>query len=218
MWQSAHKGFKQGVFELDPYLSEKTDDRIGLTLLARVTGSVANHFQYFIEQLNRHIPNQYCYPKTDFHITVMSIVTCRTGYKFDSTLKQDYLKMIEQCLVDCKSFEINFNGITASSGAILACGYPLGSGLSQIRQNLREIVKASNLENSIDTRYPIKTAHSTLLRFCEQPEHPKKLVTFLQKNLQKEFTNINIQSLELVVNDWYQSRERTTVLGEFSLS
>lgn len=217
MWQSAYPQIQQGKVELDPYLQGKKDARRGITLLARIQGRAAEQINAFVQQLRAIEPQQYAYPSTDFHITVMSIVSCYSGYQFDNSLAQKYQDLVNQALKGSHQFSIEFSGITASSGAVMICGFVMDNQLANIRDNLRELAKTSKLENSLDARYPIKTAHSTVFRLCHPLQNAQQFSEYLNANKTTLFGRIQVERLELVVNDWYQTQTNTSLIDSFSL-
>jgi 2'-5' RNA ligase len=64
---------------------------------------------------------------------------------------------------------------------------------------LRENFKKSTLEQSIDSRYAIATAHSTVLRFQEKLENPHKLMDVVEKFRDHDFGEFTVDKLELVL-------------------
>jgi hypothetical protein len=55
------------------------------------------------------------------------------------------------------------------------------------------------------------------LRFKEPLQAPSRFSEFLQANRQRYFGQLRVEQLELVVNDWYQSKANTELLGKFDL-
>ena len=62
----------------------------------------------------------------------------------------------------------NYKGLTSSPGCILVQGFPGNEELTRIREAIRTIFKGSSLPHSIDSRYKLETAHSTIARFKTQ--------------------------------------------------
>lgn len=95
--------------------------------------------------------------------------------------------------------------------------FPENDHLDQIRDRIREQFRYSGLENSLDKRYRISTAHSTIMRFRKKVEQPDLLIGVLEAFRQHDFGTAPVRELELVFNDWYQQREKVKLLGVFSL-
>ncbi|WP_343707224.1 hypothetical protein [Flavobacterium sp.] len=78
-------------------------------------------------------------------------------------------------------------------------------------------ISNSGLQQSIDSRYEISTAHSTIMRFQEKLQNPKKLIETVENFRDYDFGEFEVKNLELVYNDWYQRKSSTRVLGDFGL-
>jgi 2'-5' RNA ligase len=96
-------------------------------------------------------------------------------------------------------------------------GFPLNDSLSALRGQLRRSFKASGLEHSIDQRYTLDTAHSTVIRFKAPFADPARFVDYLKKYRDDEFGVAEIPRIELVHNDWYMSHARVSRHGVFTL-
>ncbi|WP_231481145.1 hypothetical protein [Sediminibacter sp. Hel_I_10] len=63
-------------YEIDELIDSKKDNRFGITLLIRPSIEIKEKIQNFIKEIKKIEPNQYYYPNSDIHITVMSIISC----------------------------------------------------------------------------------------------------------------------------------------------
>lgn len=204
-----------GNYKLDSQIKNSSDSRFGITLLIRPNELIKANIQLFLDQLKAIEPNQYYYPDSDIHITVMSIISCYEGFSLDQISIPKYIDVIQQSLVHLDKITIDFRGITASPSAIMIQGFPTDESLHNFRNQLRENFKKSTLQQSIDSRYTIATAHTTVMRFQEKLQNSKKLVAAMAQFRDYNFGTLNVEKLELVYNDWYQ-REGTTIrLAEF---
>ena len=107
--------------------------------------------------------------------------------------------------------------MTASPGAVIVQGYPQDGRLNQLRERLREALTHHGLGESLDTRYRIKAAHATVLRFQAQLQNPKTFMTTLQQYQNYDFGTTTLSKLQLVKNDWYMSTDTLEVLAEYPL-
>ena len=123
----------------------------------------------------------------------------------------EYVEIIEKSLVDVNEIEIDFRGITLSPSAIMLQGFPTDNSLNILRDKLRDNFKNSSLNQSIDSRYSITTAHSTVMRF------QKKLIEIIEKYRNHNFGQFTVDKIELVFNDWYQREKNTVKLCDFYL-
>lgn len=207
----------QGV-EVDHNIDNPKDDRYGLTLIVRPDENTRKKMMEFINELSKIDSLQYYYPSSDIHITILSIISCTAGLKLKNIEVSDYINLIAHQLKGIGRFELNMEGITASPSCIMVRGYPTDDTLNSIRNRLRSAFKLSDLVQSLDQRYLLQTAHSTVMRF-RQPLTRKNL--FLEKTesfRDHNFGTFEVQKVELVYNDWYQRSSNVQLLHSFDLA
>ncbi|WP_293790463.1 2'-5' RNA ligase family protein [uncultured Pedobacter sp.] len=206
----------QDQYEIDHLIDSATDQRFGVTLVIRPDAAINHNIQQFLSKAKAIEPNQYYYQNTDIHITLMSIISCYDGFNLDNINVKDYIELIQQVLVRHKSFKILFKGLTASPSCILIQGF-LTDTLNEIRNDLRAVFKNTNLQQSIDKRYAIQTAHSTIIRFRAELENREALINLVHKYRDYDFGTFDVENIELVYNDWYQREQYVKKLHIFSL-
>ena len=108
-----------GNYKLDSQIKNSSDSRFGITLLIRPNELIKANIQLFLDQLKAIEPNQYYYPDSDIHITVMSIISCYEGFSLDQISIPKYIDVIQQSLVHLDKITIDFRGITASPSAMV---------------------------------------------------------------------------------------------------
>jgi 2'-5' RNA ligase len=217
MWQKASALIRDGQAEPDPLIGDPDDSRRGLTLIIRPSGEVLDRFCSFLADASRLEEAQHFYAKPEIHTTVMSIITCVPGFDIDDVCLPDYVRVIEETLSDIPAFGINYSGLTASSNCVMARGFPSGAELDQIRNALRDNFSSSGIESSIDQRYPISTAHSTLIRFRTGLNDAGRFMSFLERARFDEFGESKVSEVHLVLNDWYHRMSAVTDLHSFPL-
>ncbi|MBF4493274.1 mutarotase [Flavobacterium sp. MR2016-29] len=217
LYKKSSEAILEGDYKLDTHITDTSDSRFGLTLLIRPSKEIKDNIQTFLAELNAIDATQYYYPDADFHITVMSIISCYAGFTLDKINIEEYIEIIQKSLVEVDEIKIKFWGVTASNDAIMIQGFPADETLNILRNTLRENFKKSNLEQSIDSRYAIATAHSTIMRFQEKLQNPEKLLDVVEKFRDYDFGEFTVEKLELVYNDWYQRKENTVNLCDFYL-
>ncbi|UXX80098.1 AKAP7 2'5' RNA ligase-like domain-containing protein [Reichenbachiella carrageenanivorans] len=215
MWEEAIRKFGEGSSEPDALIDDPADERRGITLLARPSTQLSAQIVDFQNKLKQEEPCQYYYPTSDLHLTVLSIISCYTGFRLTDIEVADYVEVIETCLE--KPIQICFRGITASPSGILIQGFPEGEGLEKLRNALREAFRARSLQHSIDSRYKINTAHITVARLRRPLTNPEKMVALLECFRDFSFGGMTISILDLVFNDWYQQARKVKNLHTFSL-
>lgn len=217
LYKSSSEAILSGNYRLDAKINDPSDSRFGITLLLRPSEKIKADIQLFLKELKAIEPSQYYYPDSDIHITVMSIISCYEGFSLDQIAVESYIEIIQKSLADLDEIKIEFRGITASNSAIMIQGFPSDESLNNLRDKLRENFKNSALEQSIDSRYSIATAHSTVMRFREKLQNPEELIQIANQFREYNFGEFKVDKLELVFNDWYQRERNTIQLKDFQL-
>lgn len=217
LYKTSSETISKGKYSIDSEIKNESDSRFGITLLIRPNEEIKTNIQSFLQELKEAEPEQYFYPDSDIHITVMSIISCSEQFTLNQISPNDYIQLICKSMVDVDKITIQLKGVTASPSALMIQGFPTDETLNNLRNKLREDFKNSDLQQSIDSRYTISTAHSTIMRFQEKLHNPAKLIQIADKFRDYDFGEFNVKSLELVYNDWYQRKSNTKVLGEFCL-
>ena len=205
-------------FSVDPELRNVHDDRRGLTLLIRPPAHVQDRIQAFLQRLRAVVPGQYIYPRSDLHITVLSIISCYPAFKLESINQAAYCKMVREALREQTAFDIHLRGLVFSAGAVMIQGLYSQGTLDTVRNRLRQLFKNSSLQQSIDRRYVLETAHMTIMRYHTIPANKQQLLTFLESAKQENFGHFRVRDLHLVSNDWYQRQAHTQEIDVFALS
>jgi 2'-5' RNA ligase len=114
------------------------------------------------------------------------------------------MHLIKESTKDIPDINIHFKGISTSAEAVMVQGFPLNDNLEYLRNRLRSNFKATTLQQSIDARYTLSTAHITTVRFREQLNDPEKYAELLENYRNVDFGHFKPEAIELVYNDWYQ--------------
>lgn len=217
LYKNAIAKISKNEYDLDNLIDSNQDQRFGITLLIRPSETVKNNIQKFLTKLKQIEPHQYYYNNSDIHITVLSVISCYNDFKLSNINPNDYVQVIEQSLVKNTSLEISLKGLTASPSCIMVQGFPSNQFLDNIRENLRTNFKKSNLEQSIDKRYTIQTAHTTVVRFRKPLNNKTTFVNTIEVYKNETFGSFKPKTLELVYNDWYQRKQYVKKLATFNL-
>ena len=207
---------KSGNIQTDALIDSADDNRYGITLRLRPDTVLTKSIVDFLEPLRQVDADQYYYRESDIHVTVMSIISCYTGFDLQRIAIPDYVRVIEQSIAG-NNIAIRFTGVTASPSCIMLQGFPEDDTLNTIRNNLRINFKNSGLEQSIDKRYSIQTAHTTVIRFRKPIARLDEHLKILEIYRDHDFGTLRTNTLELVHNDWYHRTERIKQLHTFSL-
>tara|TARA_B100000953_G_scaffold15577_1_gene13719 strand:- start:323 stop:1003 length:681 start_codon:yes stop_codon:yes gene_type:complete len=215
LYESSIRLIENGDYKTDLLIDSPADRRFGITLLIRPPENVKNKIQLFLDDLKEVDPSQYYYPNSDIHITVMSIISCYEGFHLDQISIVNYIDLIQESLNEIARFKIKFKGITASDSGIMIQGFPENDIINRLRNNLRTKFRNSDLEQSIDKRYSIQTAHSTVVRFRRKLKNKNEFLEVLEIHKNSDFGSFEVKELELVFNDWYQRKRNSKLLEKF---
>jgi len=217
LYKTSIRKIENGNYQKDLLIDSPDDKRFGITLLIKPPEKIKKKVQIFLEEIKQIDPYQYYYPNSDIHITIISIISCYKGFQLDQTSIPDYTDLIKRSLNKIDKFEMKFKGITASDSGIMVQGFPENEILNNLRNNLRTNFKNSDLEQSLDKRYLIQTAHSTIIRFRKKIQNKNEFLEIIEKYKNYDFGSFEVKKLELVFNDWYQRERNSKILEKFEL-
>lgn len=205
MWARAFAAVAGGAVDIDAQLNNGPDPRRGLTLIARPGPALAARFEDLLDKLIGAEPDQYRCAAADMHVTMLSIVTVGDDTASALNRLDDYRAAVDAALAGIGPFAIDFRGITLSRAAVLAQGFPRDATLVTLRERLREELGSRGLDASLDVRYQLVTAHSTLLRFAAPLRDPAAFAALLATLRAEPLGTMYVGAVELVINDWYMS-------------
>jgi len=218
LWNQSLQKFRSSEFEFDSLINSEDDNRYGITLLARPSKEVKRNISNTLKKIRSVAPHQHYYPESDLHVTILSIISCYSGFSLNQIDPAGYQKIVQSAIDSISTSEITFRGLTASPSCILIQGFPNSDQLNIMRNELREKFKNSTLQHSIDKRYQLQTAHMTAIRFKESFENTERFINKTTDLRDRRFGSSVIDEIELVGNDWYQQKEKVESIAKFSLS
>ena len=92
-------------YQIDNLIDSEKDKRFGLTLLIRPSNEIKKEIHKFLKKIKEIEPNQYYYPNSDIHITVMSIISCYNDFDMSKIDIQKYIELTKKCLL--KGIDLN---------------------------------------------------------------------------------------------------------------
>ena len=217
LYQESIQKIQLDDYQVDKLIDSQNDRRFGLTLLLRPDDQVKTNIQKFLSSIRSIEPNQYFYPNSDLHVTVMSIISCYDGFNLNQIRIEDYVDIIKKSIRGIGCFSIEFNGLTASPSCLMVQGFVKNDSLNQVRDNLRIDFKNTDLEQSMDKRYMIQTSHSTILRLKNKLSDKESFLRKVNEYRDFDFGTFEVDTFELVFNDWYLRKEYVKTLYNFSL-
>jgi 2'-5' RNA ligase len=218
LWNEAVTAFERGEHQVDPHLSDKTNDkRRGVTLICRPLPFVRDAVADYASHLAKVCPGQYFYRPEELHITVLSIISGTELWEHEMPRFEACRPIIGEVLGRCRPFKIHFRGVTASPDSVLIQGFP-ADGLAAIRDELRVAFIRGGFEDMPDRRYKAATAHMTAMRFSKRCPDLKPLLSLLKASREMDFGESEISTIQLILGDWFGSADRVQTLQEYRLS
>lgn len=218
LYKDSTQKIQSDSYLIDELIDSINDFRLGITLLLRPDNHIKSEIQKLLAKIRLIEPNQYFYRDSDLHVTVISIISCYNGFNLQQIEIDDYVNIIQKSINGINKFDIEFRGLTASPSCLMIQGFLNDDTLDLIRSNLRKNFKSSNLEQSIDKRYSIQTAHSTIFRLKEKLKNKNEFLKLVEEYKDYNFGTFSVSSLEFVFNDWYQKKEYVKTLHKFELT
>lgn len=215
MYRDASASIAAGRYTLDQMIDDPGDNRFGISLIIKLSDELCDKIIALQNQFKSIEPEQYYYPRTDLHITVIAIVSCHSGFTIEDRNMIPYFEILHRVIHEVPPFQITCSGLTASAGSVLMQGFPSGKEIDQFRNEIRTRFNSSGLFHTIDTRYPITAAHSTIIRFRHALRSPAAMVSKLDSLRDSSFGILEVDRVQLVYNDWYQRADRTRLLKKF---
>jgi len=190
----------------DQFLANaKTDNRMSLALLIRISPSLADKISDCIAELKTIDNTLYYYSKNDFHITVMDILKGEPNRSVPQNLN-NYIDCVKQCVSEIRPFKIKFKGLTASDNAIMVKGY-YEYELQKFRELLRSLLKEKGLV--LEERYETISSHITIARVPEKFYNPNKIVEYIEQHQNHLFSVMEVDTFELSFHNWYDTKKET---------
>jgi 2'-5' RNA ligase len=218
LWSATIGKIRAGNLELDPVLeSGLPDARRGLSVIAQPSADVRRRVTTFLSELRRLEPKQHYYAPAELHVTVLSLFTATTKYEPYFSRTREYVAVVDSALRESKPFRIEFAGITISLGAIMIQGFFSDDSLNNFRNALRQQLTARGLDEEVDERYRLETAHMTVARFRASLRNSERFATRLEDARQLEFGRVDVRSVSLAKHDWYLSRQYFEMVKRYRL-
>ena len=221
LWLNAAEKIAGGYYELDPLINSAEDTRRGITVLSYLkqdNSNVSRNIVEFIRRLASLEPEQYFYPESELHLTILSIIHCEENFSLSDIDIPSYKSVFELAIKNIGPIKINFRGVTASPGCIMVQGYPVNEQLEALREQLRASFGNSSLYTVMDHRYKLITAHSTIARFHMPLRNNQKLLDFLSDYRTYDFGMLELKDISLIFNGWYQHMSETKFLARYELN
>ncbi len=219
MWQEGWSKLQAGQLAYDALAFNKGQDgRRGLSLVARLSPGVVQRIGLFLETLRAIEPEQYYYPATDIHVTVLSLLTAAEHNQEQLAQAGAFIPAVEAALSGVRAFRLETVGVTLTSTAVLAQGFPEADALQPIRERIRATLRTHGLGEGLDRRYHQTAAHHTLMRFSAPLRSAERFAQALNGYRDYPFGTSTITAIDLAIHDWYLSAEELSILKTYKLN
>ena len=217
LWADAERAFAASRVHLDPHLEDKDGDvRRGLSVILRPQPVALGEIGSFVDELKKLEPGQYHYQPSEYHVTVLSLLTCSIGYQHSAGQIESYERAVSAAVETTNAFEIQFQGITATAEAVMIQGFPEEDALNRLRNRIIETLEKEGM--SARQRYAPKAAHMTVMRFRRRSGNFPALARTLRSFRTRAFGTTRVGAIQLVENDWYLSADKLRLIKEYELS
>ena len=218
LWSGTIERIRTGKVELDPVLkAQAQDQRRGLTVIARPSLAVRKRVAVFLRQLRRIEPAQYYYTPAEFHITILSLFTATVKHEAFFSQTEQYISAVDSALRKVPPIRIELKGVTASPGTVMIQGFFETDALNDVRDVLRNQLRARGLADGVDRRYRLESAHVTVARFRAPLFESKRFAAVLELARGRSFGTFTMSRLSMVKNDWYMSHRVTETVKRYRL-
>jgi 2'-5' RNA ligase len=215
--REGERAVRAGAIQIAPYIEDlDKDQRLGLTLIVRPYSDVARQLEAVNERLRTKATGHFLYEPSRFHFTIVSLITAHDDFSRSEIPLKTYEAVIREILAAYPPFDVEFIGIGATRNSLLAKGFPLGGILEAIREALRDRLHAAGLGRGVDERYRSRGAHITLARFMKDADL-STVVNLLDEKREAPFGRMTVRQAHLVVNDFYMSENKISILSEVPL-
>jgi hypothetical protein len=218
MWREARSKVREGQIAYDEFAFKKElDGRRGLSLVARLAPGVVQRIGLFLESLREIESEQYYYPATDIHLTILSLLTAAEHNQGQLAQAGAFIPAVAAALSGVRAFRLETIGVTLTSTAVLAQGFPEDAALRNIRDRIRATLCAQGLGDGLDRRYHQRAAHHTLMRFTAPLQSEERFGRAMTTYREYPFGSSTIASIDLAIHDWYLSADRLRILKTYIL-
>ena len=218
LWQQAESELACGNIQLDPHLQNRQQDRRrGWSLIVRPNHDAKAAIHAAIQAIQTCEPEQHYYHPDELHVTVLSLFSPTEAFAEHQHKYSRYHAALQSAFEQIQCFQIDFRGLTATRDGVMMQGFAERDALNRLRDHLRALLTAHDLGETLDTRYRIQTAHSTIARFQAPLRNPPGLLARLRHLRASVCARTLCATVQWVKNDWFLSRDTVEMIKEFHL-
>ena len=125
MWKNSETKIGSGDYQMDARVQAMFDTRRGISLVLYPSAEVKENIASFLSDIYSYEPEQYYYPFSDIHITVLSVISCAENFLLNTINVQKYIDVLSVAMKTSRAFTISFQGVTTSSSCVMVQGFRL---------------------------------------------------------------------------------------------
>jgi 2'-5' RNA ligase len=171
----------------------------------------------FVDRLAGEFPGQHFYQAAELHATVLTFISATELWRKEMNDLPAFREILAEVMRCQRPFKLEFRGVTAATNAVLIQGFPMDDGLENLREEIRRRFAQRGFAGHLDRRYPNRAAHITAMRFCRPKADWRRLAALVQENRETFFGETRVETLQLVLSDWYASTDTAQILEEYRL-
>lgn len=213
IWSQAAESVREGSYRADP---DPIDGglRWGLSLVALLPPHVGDYIAGELAELaSRMNGRHFVYHRDALHVTVRSL----EGYEAEvpTEIVGFYASRMRRAVADLKPVNLEFRGLSGTSGGIFACGYA-DQTIADLRLKLH---RESDFQRIVseDTSRIRDTFHSSLVVFKDSDVPEPELADYVQLNQDKDLGSGRLEQLALVRYHWHAGTARREILDTVDL-
>lgn len=215
--QEGSRALASGEVSVDSHIGKlASDNRRGLTLIARLSEAAASSIEEVLADLKQAGADLFCYNQDRLHFSILSLVPASEAFDSSTFDRGAYTRCLRPVLGRFGAFALELRGVCATRTGVIAKGFPCDHTLDAIRDAAREALRVAGLGDQVDKRYRLRGAHVTIARYTRKADF-EPLCARLNRQTERALGCVEVSSLELVVNDFFLSRDKVEIVEVFHL-
>ncbi len=173
--------------------------RRGISAVIRLSPSTAGRLCEVTFSLHALAGSKhFAYREDDLHVTVRSLSYSQEFADEENLRVADYVRILRGVAKRYRGFRVQFQGLTASSSAVMAQGWPVGPPFQSFRQELHERLSDEDLLDGPESDEARTIAHCSLVVFSDPVYKPAKLIDFIDSHRDTEYGTSIATAIEVI--------------------
>jgi 2'-5' RNA ligase len=208
---------EQHAVAVDSHLLDIPHDlRLGISLIVRPADDVKRLVTRVRDQLHELAPDHHYYDPLEYHVTVATLISAKEPLRVEDVNVREYVTAVSEVLQRHPPFRIQFRGVAATRDGVVVKGFFRDGSLDEIRQRILEPLVTRGMRADLKERHESIAAHVTVMRFRNQ----SRLMDVMDAAEVLSDCELGVSPVgecQLVLNDWYMSRDKVRCLASLTL-